>query len=402
MTGGRAGLGRAGQVSAPVAGAPRPAMSGFLVGAAAMFATMYSTQAILPEIGRDFGVSPSRAGLTVAVVIAAVAVGGWLWGPVSDRVGRRRAITVASGLLVVPTALLALAPGFGALLALRALQGLCMPGLLTVGVPYVAEVFAPAIGGRAMGAYTAALVCGGLVGRVGVGLATTVVGWRVALGMLALLPLAATLLMRRRLPEGPPVVRHVSRRHALRAHLANLGVLRATVVGAGMFFGFVGSFTYIAYRLEAPPFGYGQTAISLLFVLWVLGAAGPTAGRLADRAGWRRVAACAAALALAGLALSLTHWLAAIVAGLGLVTLAMFSAVPAAQLGLSEAADADRGVASALYFTVYYVAGALASWLPGLAWEAWGWPGVVAAVAVPVSAALVAAALGRRPRSTGA
>jgi YNFM family putative membrane transporter len=381
------------------AGAPRPAMGGFLVGAAAMFATMYSTQAILPEIGRDFGVSPSRAGLTVAVVIAAVAVGGWLWGPVSDRVGRRRAITVASGLLVVPTALLALAPGFGALLVLRALQGLCMPGLLTVGVPYVAEVFAPAIGGRAMGAYTAALVCGGLVGRVGVGLATTVVGWRAALGMLALLPLAATLLMRRRLPEGPPVVRHSSRRHALRVHLANLGVLRATVVGAGMFFGFVGSFTYIAYRLEASPFGYGQTAVSVLFVLWVLGAAGPTAGRLADRVGWRRVAAWAGALALAGLALSLTHWLAAIVAGLGLVTLAMFSAVPAAQLGLSEAADADRGVASALYFTVYYVAGALASWLPGLAWEAWGWPGVVAVVAVPVTAALVAAALAGRPRA---
>ena len=147
-----------------------PAMAGFLLGAAAMFATMYSTQAILPELGRAFGVSPSRAGLSVAVVIGAVAVGGWLWGPVSDRIGRRRAITVASGLLIVPTALLALAPSFGVLLALRALQGLCMPGLLTVGVPYVAEVFAPAIGGRAMGAYTAALVGGGLVGRVGVGL----------------------------------------------------------------------------------------------------------------------------------------------------------------------------------------------------------------------------------------
>jgi len=26
-----------------------------------------------------------------------------------------------------------------------------MPGLLTVGIPYVAEVFAPGLGGRAMG-----------------------------------------------------------------------------------------------------------------------------------------------------------------------------------------------------------------------------------------------------------
>ena len=379
-----------------------PAMAGFLLGAAAMFATMYSTQAILPELGRAFGVSPSRAGLSVAVVIGAVAVGGWLWGPVSDRIGRRRAITVASGLLIVPTALLALAPSFGVLLALRALQGLCMPGLLTVGVPYVAEVFAPAIGGRAMGAYTAALVGGGLVGRVGVGLLTTVVGWRLALGVLALLPLAATLLLRRTLPEGPPVVRATSRRHALRAHLGNRGVWRATVVGAGMFFGFVGTFTYIAYRLEEPPFAYGQAAISLLFVLWVLGAAGPTAGRLADHAGWRAVAAGAAALALAGLALSLADWLPAIVAGLGLVTLAMFSAVPAAQLGLSEAAHTDRGVASAMYFTAYYLAGALGSWAPGLAWEAWAWPGVAAVVAVPIAAGLAAATVpGWRSASRG-
>ena len=32
-------------------------MAGLLVGAAGMFATMYSTQAILPRLGEDFGVS---------------------------------------------------------------------------------------------------------------------------------------------------------------------------------------------------------------------------------------------------------------------------------------------------------------------------------------------------------
>ena len=43
-------------------------MAGFLFGAAGMFATMYSTQAILPVLGRDFGVSPSRAGLTISAL----------------------------------------------------------------------------------------------------------------------------------------------------------------------------------------------------------------------------------------------------------------------------------------------------------------------------------------------
>ena len=54
-----------------------------------------------------------------------------------------------------------------------------------------------------MGYYISALVAGGLVGRVGVALLTAATSWRVALGALALLPLASTLLMRRRLPAEP-------------------------------------------------------------------------------------------------------------------------------------------------------------------------------------------------------
>jgi MFS transporter, YNFM family, putative membrane transport protein len=112
-------------------------MGPFLFAAAAMFTAMYSTQAILPELGREFSVSPSQTGLTVSVVIGALAVGAWFWGPLSDRIGRRASLVLSSAALVVPSIALAFAPTFGVLLGLRVAQGLCMPGLLTVGVPYV-------------------------------------------------------------------------------------------------------------------------------------------------------------------------------------------------------------------------------------------------------------------------
>ena len=83
---------------------------------------------------------------------------------------------LASLLLVGPTLLVALAPTFEVLVAARVLQGLCMPGLLVVGAPYVVEQLVPRVGARAMGWYVGALVLGGLVGRVGVALATGVVG----------------------------------------------------------------------------------------------------------------------------------------------------------------------------------------------------------------------------------
>jgi len=70
-------------------------MAGFLLGAASMFAVTYSTQAILPQLGRAFHVRPSQAGLTISVVILALAIGAWIWGPLSDRYGRKRSIVLA-------------------------------------------------------------------------------------------------------------------------------------------------------------------------------------------------------------------------------------------------------------------------------------------------------------------
>jgi YNFM family putative membrane transporter len=367
-------------------------MRGFLVGAAGMFAAMYSTQAVLPEIGRDFGVSPSEAGLTISVVLLAIAASAWFWGSFSDRVGRRRAMVLASALLVLPTVGAGLAPTFGALLACRAAQGLCMPGLLIVGVPYVVEAFTPRIGGRAMGNYVAALVAGGLIGRVGVALVAQWAGWRWGVGGLAVLPLAAAVVMHRSLPRLPPPERGGGARGALR----NLALLRVTAVGAALFFTFVGTFSFVVYRLEEPPFSYGTAAGGMIFLLWLLGAVGPSAGRLVDRIGWRRTALAAVCTQTVGLLLSLPDALPTLVLGLGLVTVAMFAGVTAAQLGVGAAASADRGAASALYFTVYYSAAALGGYVPGLAWEAWGWGGVTGAGLASLAVAATAVS-SRRP-----
>jgi len=372
-------------------------MSGLMLGAAGMLATMYSSQAILPELASDFDVTPSQAGLTISVVVLAVALTGWIWGPLSDRFGRRRSLMLASGLLVLPSLGAAVAPSFVSLLVFRALQGACMPGLLTVGIPYVAEVFAPGLGGRAMGYYTIALVGGGVLGRVGVGLVTSVAGWRIAFALVALLPLAGVILMRRRLPEAPVPERSGDRRIAA-TQLANPAVLIPAVAAGAFFFAFVGVFSYASFRLQAPPFGFGPAATSLVFSLWALGAIGPSAGRLADRFGWRRVALTGVGVAASGMALTLPSWPVTLLLGLALLTVGMFTGVTAAQLGLAAAGPADRGVASAIYFSFYYGAGALAGFIPGLAWEAWGWPGVIAITAPVLAAGAGALHWAGRPR----
>jgi YNFM family putative membrane transporter len=343
-----------------------------------MFASMYSTQAILPELGREFDVSPSQAGLTVSVVVLAIAVGVWFWGPLSDRLGRRRTMITASALLVVPTIAAGLAPTFAALLVCRTLQGLCMPGLLTVGLPYVMEAFGDWLGGGAMGVYVSSLVAGGLVGRVGVALIADVAGWRWGVAGLAVLPAAGALLMLRSLPDVGVPVRHGTMTSALPAQLRNGPLVRTSLAGGCVFFTFVGTFTFVTFRLEDPPFDFGNVGSSLVFLLWLLGAVGPFAGRFADRVGWRVAALAAIACAMIGLCVSLPGYLPTLAIGLGLMTFAMFGGATALQLGVLSAASSDRGAAAAFYFCVYYTSGALGAYLPGLAWQAWGWKGVAA------------------------
>jgi MFS transporter, YNFM family, putative membrane transport protein len=369
-------------------------MGPFLFAAAAMFTAMYSTQAILPTLGREFSVKPSQTGLTVSVVIGALAVGAWFWGPLSDRIGRRASLVLSSALLVIPSVGVALAPSFGVLLAMRAAQGLCMPGLLTVGVPYVTEAFGARIGARAMGLYVSALVLGGLVGRVGVALLTAGAGWRVALGAVAALPLAATLVMRRSLPPEPaaPPSAGLSLR-TLRGTLANRALVATTLAGSAMFFAFMGVFSYIDFHLERAPFSLSPTVIGLVFLLWAMGAVAPLAGRLADRHGWRTVALGGLLTAATGITLSLVPVLPVVVLGLALVTLGNFSAVTAAQLGVAGATDRDRGLASAMYFSSYYIAGALGAYVPGLAWQSWHWTGVWALTAAAYAIGFVAIVL---------
>ena len=175
-------------------------------------------------------------------------------------------------------------------------------------------------------------------------------------------------------------------------------LIAATLAGSGLFFAFTGSFSFIDFRLERPPFSLDPAVTGLVFLVWVMGAAGPAAGRAADRRGWRAVALAGIGVAAAGVGLSLLDVLPLALVGLALITLGNFSGVTAAQLGVAASTEQDRGLASALYFSAYYVAGALGSYVPGLAFERWEWPGVagLALAAYAIGAGAVLAGLPRR------
>jgi YNFM family putative membrane transporter len=229
---------------------------------------------------------------------------------------------------------------------------------------------------------------------------TSVIGWRAAIGSLAALPLAAFLVMRRSLPPDPGrgTLRGVGLRRSAPGLLRNRGLVGAMLTGPGLFFVFVGTFSFVSFRLQRAPFGLSDRQVGLVFLLWLLGFVGPLTGRLAERVGWRPVALASVVVGLVAVAVSIPSTLPTLLLSLGLLSMAMFGGVTGAQLGVAGSTELDRGVASAFYFTAFYLSAALAGYLPGRAWEAYGWTGIVVtdAAVLVCCGALALAAFGPR------
>jgi YNFM family putative membrane transporter len=360
------------------------------------YADMYLTQPILPVLSREFGVGPARAGMTVSAVVLAIAGASAFYGPLADALGRRRVITAALGLLALATAACALAPSLPALVALRALQGLFVPGMTAVSVAYVGDRWSAVDLRAVVGGLIGASVVGGLVGRVGGGVIAAHSGWRTAFLVFAgLTALAAAGVGRELSPlRSSPAEGLGAAWRGMADHLRNRRLVGAYLVGATMFFGWIGLFTYLPYLLSAPPFDLSTALVSSVFLVYAIGVVvSPLAGRLSMRVAPTRLVAIGLTVEAIGLLATLHASLVTIVLGLMLVVAGTFTAQAVVPAYVNQQARHAKGGASALYLTFYYLGGTLGSLLPGLAWERWGWPGVLASCTGAVAVGIAANAL---------
>lgn len=370
------------------------------IAAATMFMIPYSSQAILPEIGGDLAVGPAVSSLTITFVVLGIAIGAWVMGPLSDRVGRRLVMVGSCALLAVPTALIAIAPDIVTLLALRMLQGLFLPGLLTVATAYVYEAFPARRVPTVVGIYTSALVLGGFLGRTIPALLVDLIGWRVSLAVLAIPVLLSAGLIHLLLPESgtPPAARPPL--HAIRAHLRNTPLLLNAFAAAFTFFAFVGLLSVIAFRLESSAFGLSPVQVGAVYIVWLVGALAPFSVRLAGRCGPRVVLPFFPVIGALGLGIASAPILPVVIVGLAVLAGALFSMVGVAQLLVPQLAVRDRGSAMSLHLAIYYLVGSLGPFVLGAAWSAAGWFGAALVGGGALMVAFLLTLLLRRSQAT--
>ncbi len=158
----------------------------------------------LPALTAGFGAPMSQAQLTLSALLLAFGVSQLLWGPLSDRFGRRPILLWGLSAYTLASIGSALAPSMELLIIWRVVQGAAMGAVVMCARAIVRDLYLPVEGARVMSKGLTGLgVIACLSAPLG-GLLSELYGWRAALTAVALFGGAAWVLIALRFEETVP------------------------------------------------------------------------------------------------------------------------------------------------------------------------------------------------------
>jgi MFS family permease len=159
---------------------------------------------VIPTLIATWGLSKGDAGLIGTVTLLTSALGGWLAGILSDRIGRVKTLQITILWFAAFTVLCGLAQNFSQLLLARGLMGFGMGGEWTAGAILIGEVIRAKDRGKAVGMVQAGWALGWGVSALLYALMFTLLppewAWR-SLFLLGILPALFVIFIRRFVDE---------------------------------------------------------------------------------------------------------------------------------------------------------------------------------------------------------
>ena len=335
----------------------------------------------LPDIARLLGASSAQVQITISAYLIGFAVGQIIYGPVSDRHGRKPVLIGAIALYCAASLACALSTSIEMLIVARAFQALGGSGGIVLTRAIVRDIYSGAHAGRELSVIGSVMALAPVLAPILGGLIQTAFGWRMTFLALvgagftgaavvwALLP--ETLNTRAAEPVSlPSILRSYRIVGRNRAYIAYLSITAASY--AGLFAWISGSAFVLQDLYGLAPFDFG-VAFALSSVGYMTGSA--IAARLVIRLGLDGVlglggCACAAgglamvAAVAFGLmsSMSLVLPMALYLAGLGMV---LPQGIAGAMTPFPERAGAASSLFGFLQQTAAAVCGAAVGWFLG-------------------------------------
>jgi len=352
----------------------------------AAFVNLYSPQALLPTLAHDFNVSAGEISTLITAATAAIALTAPFTGALADVLGRKRLIAAAMFAMVAPTLAMTLATSVPQLIVWRFVQGMLVPPIFTVTLAYIGEEWPPGEVIRMAALFTSGSSFGGFCGRFVTGAVADLANWRASFAATAVLTLAGAVIVTAALPRERRFVSSegllASSRQML-AHLKNRRLLAIYAVGFGVLFNFTAVFTYVNFHLAASPYLFPPTLLGAIFVTYLAGSLlVPWIGRAVALFGRRRFVLGVVAVWIAGDLLLLARPASVIIAGLAVCAACGLLCQAVSTSYVITTAKEGRSSAVGLYASIFYIGGSAGAFLAGLAWNAAGWSGCVATIAV--------------------
>jgi MFS transporter, DHA1 family, multidrug resistance protein len=347
----------------------------------------------LPDIAHVLKAPTARTQLTVSSYLIGFAVGQVIYGPLSDRYGRRPVVLAAVALYLTSTIACAAAQSVELLIAARFLQGISGSGSIVLARAIVRDLYSGVRAARELSLMGSISAFAPIVAPMIGGVLQTAFGWRASFVCMCVGAIVAMLVAARLLPEtlrrrsGEPVsLFSIARGYGAvlrhRGFLIYLGIL--TISYAGLFAWISGASVVLQsiYGLSAVAFGF----------TFALGAAGYMVGamiatRLVVRLGLDRTIGVGVVV-LAGGGLVLAAVVAAGIPGIWLVAaMAVYLAglglaMPQAMAGALTPFPDRAGTAASLMGLVQQTVAAIVAAVIGgyLGRSAWPMTGVVLAM----------------------
>jgi DHA1 family bicyclomycin/chloramphenicol resistance-like MFS transporter len=360
----------------------------------------------LPDTARDLHVSPGAIQLTITLYLIGLAIGQLIYGPISDRFGRRPVLLGGLALFTFAGIATAAAPGALTLVVARVLQSIGACAGLVLGRAIVRDSAAADRAAAQLAMLTMVMSMAPAIAPVLGGYATAWIGWRAAFALLAIVGSVTLLLAVLLLPEtnraqtGTRASMLVGSLRLFRSR-AFCGYILGGACTTTSFYAFMAASPFILVDLLHQP----TERVGLYYLLLMAGVAvgSFTANRIAGRVRVQVALRLANSLAIAGAALFLAADLTgmlSVTTVIAPVVLFMVGAGMASPFALSGAVSVNPhaiGAASGLYGFTQMSYGALCTVIV----EVWH-PGSVLTVAVVLlgSALLGQAALSLAVQTT--
>ncbi|MDQ6598517.1 MFS transporter [Bacillus salipaludis] len=346
------------------------------------FAILWGTQPLLPDISKEFHVSPAMSSLSLSSTTIALSISLLIAGSLSEVFGRKSVMTISLVLSSILALLTAFTPNFHLLLLGRILQGISLAGLPAVAMAYLGEEIEPKSLGMAMGLYISGNSIGGMSGRIISGILTDYFNWHVALIGIGIISLLASVVFIFTLPQSThfqpqrfamkPLVR------SLFSQFKEPGLLYLFLIGFLLMGSFVSLYNYIGFQLIKPPYSLSQTLVGFIFIVYIVGTFSSTwMGMLADQHGKRKILQLSLLILLVGVFITLNSNLWVKILGIAIFTYGFFAAHSIASGWLGKTATHDKAQAASLYLFFYYAGSSIGGTVSGIFYSDFGWMGVV-------------------------